>query len=84
MSSQRNGKSGDPEPTLSEGSFPLVRMRRNRQADWSRRLVAENRLATDDLIWPLFVTDGEGVVVERLDAVWDTSELVEVLRGVSG
>jgi hypothetical protein len=32
----------------------------------------------------LFVTDAEGVVVERLDAVWDTSELVEVLSRVSG
>jgi hypothetical protein len=32
----------------------------------------------------LFVTDAEGTVVERLDAVWDTSELVEVLRRVSG
>ncbi len=58
MSSQQNGKSGNPDPTLSERSFPLVRMRRNRQADWTRRLVAENRLTTDDLIWPLFVTDG--------------------------
>ncbi len=32
----------------------------------------------------LFITDADGVVVERLDAVWDTSELVEVLRRVSG
>jgi hypothetical protein len=31
----------------------------------------------------LFVTDAEGVVVQRLDAVWDTSELVEVLNAVS-
>jgi porphobilinogen synthase len=35
-----------------------VRPRRNRQAEWSRRMVRENVLTTDDLIWPLFLTDG--------------------------
>ncbi len=35
-------------------------MRRNRRDDWSRRLVAENALSTDDLIWPVFVHEGEG------------------------
>ncbi|MBB5754743.1 porphobilinogen synthase [Prosthecomicrobium pneumaticum] len=35
------------------------RMRRNRRADWSRRLVAENRLSIDDLIWPIFLIEGE-------------------------
>jgi len=35
-------------------------MRRNRRTDWSRRLVAENRLSVDDLIWPIFVHDGTG------------------------
>jgi len=34
-------------------------MRRNRKADWARRLVAENTLSTDDLIWPVFVIDGQ-------------------------
>jgi len=33
------------------------RMRRNRKAEWSRRLVRETRLATDDLIWPIFLMD---------------------------
>jgi porphobilinogen synthase len=37
------------------------RMRRNRRTDWSRRLVRENTLTVDDLIWPLFVTEGENV-----------------------
>ncbi|WP_291668857.1 porphobilinogen synthase [Bosea sp. (in: a-proteobacteria)] len=32
-------------------------MRRNRKADWSRRLVRENLLTTDDLIWPIFLID---------------------------
>ena len=35
------------------------RLRRMRKADWSRRLVQENRLSVDDLIWPIFVVDGE-------------------------
>ncbi len=34
------------------------RMRRMRKADWSRRLVQENRLTIDDLIWPIFIVDG--------------------------
>src|SRR5258705_11502857 len=36
----------------------VVRPRRNRKAEWARRLVRENVLTTDDLIWPLFVIDG--------------------------
>ncbi len=39
--------------------YPAIRMRRNRQFDWSRRLVSENRLSVDDLIWPLFVIAGD-------------------------
>ena len=35
------------------------RLRRMRKAPWSRRLVQENRLTVDDLIWPIFVVDGE-------------------------
>ena len=35
-----------------------VRPRRNRKAEWARRLVRENVLTTDDLIWPLFLVDG--------------------------
>ena len=38
------------------------RMRRNRKADWTRRLVLENRLTVDDLIWPVFVVPGSNVV----------------------
>ncbi len=36
------------------------RMRRNRRTDWSRRMVRENTITVDDLIWPLFILDGEG------------------------
>ncbi len=41
------------------GQFPTIRMRRNRRTDWSRRLVAQNRLSVDDLIWPIFVAPGK-------------------------
>jgi porphobilinogen synthase len=40
-----------------------TRPRRNRKADWARRLVRENVLTTDDLIWPLFLVDGANVRV---------------------
>ncbi|TGS78771.1 porphobilinogen synthase, partial [Mesorhizobium sp. M3A.F.Ca.ET.175.01.1.1] len=32
-----------------------------RKADWSRRLVQENQLSVNDLIWPIFVVDGKNV-----------------------
>jgi porphobilinogen synthase len=35
-----------------------VRPRRNRKAEWARRMVRENVVTTDDLIWPVFVVDG--------------------------
>lgn len=40
--------------------FPQTRLRRSRAHDWSRRLVREHRLTPDNLIWPLFVRDGDG------------------------
>ncbi|HSH99344.1 MAG TPA: porphobilinogen synthase [Reyranella sp.] len=40
------------------GRYPTTRLRRNRQSDWSRRLVAETKLSADDLIWPVFVQEG--------------------------
>jgi len=36
-----------------------TRPRRNRKAAWSRKLVAENVLTADDLVWPIFLCDGE-------------------------
>jgi porphobilinogen synthase len=41
------------------GQFRSTRLRRLRRYEWSRRLVAESRLTVDDLIWPLFVHDGQ-------------------------
>ena len=37
----------------------ITRPRRNRKSEWARRLVRENVLTTNDLIWPLFVVDGD-------------------------
>ena len=42
------------------GSFPLSRPRRNRFDGFTRRLVAETTLTVDNLIWPIFVCEGEG------------------------
>jgi len=40
------------------GKYSATRMRRMRRSDFSRRLMRENRLSTDDLIYPLFVIEG--------------------------
>ena len=45
-----------------------IRPRRNRKAEWARRMVRENVLTTDDLIWPLFVVDGHNPRSRSLDA----------------
>jgi porphobilinogen synthase len=50
-----------PRRQTALASAPLdltIRPRRNRKAEWARRLVRENVLTTDDLIWPLFVVGG--------------------------
>src|SRR5437660_2022977 len=50
-----------PRRPTALASTPLdlaIRPRRNRKAEWARRLVRENVLTTDDLIWPMFVVDG--------------------------
>lgn len=50
--SRRDDAGGSPALDLT------VRPRRNRKAEWARRMVRENVLTTDDLIWPLFLIDG--------------------------
>ncbi len=45
---------------MTVGRFPATRMRRNRQDGWTRRLVAENALSVNDLIWPIFIIEGKG------------------------
>ncbi|WP_230531939.1 porphobilinogen synthase [Microvirga roseola] len=46
------------EATASSSLALSHRLRRNRKAEWSRRLVRENVLTADDLIWPVFLIDG--------------------------
>ncbi len=41
------------------GKYPNLRMRRSRMHDWSRRLVQENNLSYNDLILPIFITEGK-------------------------
>lgn len=45
-------------------AYPRTRMRRLRRTDWSRRLVRESALSVDDLIWPVFVHDGEAPEIQ--------------------
>jgi porphobilinogen synthase len=54
------------------GRFPQTRMRRLRRDEFSRRLMREHRLSTDDLIYPCFVLEGKG-----------TTEPVESLPGIA-
>jgi porphobilinogen synthase len=81
------------EPGIKRKAAPsldlAVRMRRNRKSEWARRLVRENVLTTDDLIWPLFLVDGSSTRapvasmpgVERLsvdEAVRDAERAAEL------
>ena len=45
-----------------QSAFPATRMRRMRRDDFSRRLMREHRLSADDLIYPVFVLEGENIV----------------------
>ena len=56
---------------ITQSQFPLRRMRRTRNHDFSRRLVAENQLSVDDLIYPMFILMGK-----------DRRESVESMPGV--
>ncbi len=47
------------QPIMPQPSYPNTRLRRLRRHDWSRQLVCENRLSASDLIWPLFICEGE-------------------------
>jgi porphobilinogen synthase len=46
------------ERRTSEPGYPGTRLRRLRQADWSRRLVQEQSLSVSDLLWPIFICEG--------------------------
>ena len=44
--------------------FPYTRLRRNREKDFVRRLVRENRVSADDLIYPMFIIDGDNTTTD--------------------
>ena len=44
---------------MTQASFPHTRLRRNRKSPWARALVSENTLTAADLIWPIFVIEGQ-------------------------
>ena len=50
----------DTSASKSSRAFPTTRLRRTRNHEFIRRLVRENSLSTDDLIYPMFVVEGEG------------------------
>ncbi|MBB4142535.1 porphobilinogen synthase [Rhizobium rhizoryzae] len=60
------------------------RMRRNRKADWTRRLTQENRVTVDDLIWPIFIVPGTNIVdpIKAMPGVnrMSVDKAVEALR----
>ena len=78
-----------PSTETGRGYFSRVRMRRMRRDDFSRRLMRENTLSVDDLIYPVFVLEGQGQRekvgsmpgVERLsidELMKDASEIVSL------
>ncbi len=56
---------------MTHASYPALRLRRSRAHAWSRAMVAETVLTPADLIWPLFVTEGQ-----------DTREPIATMPGV--
>ena len=46
------------------GGYPSLRLRRNRKSSWARRLVEENNISVNDLILPIFVTEGKNKIEE--------------------
>jgi porphobilinogen synthase len=57
---------------MTQAPFPQLRMRRNRKSPWARALVRQHNLTVEDLIWPLFVIEGQ-----------NRSEAVTTMPGVS-
>ncbi|MDC0216554.1 porphobilinogen synthase [Pelagibacteraceae bacterium] len=53
---------------LNIGNFPSTRLRRLRMKEFSRRMVSENNLSVDDLIWPIFVCEGSNVA-EKINSM---------------
>ena len=60
LRTERAKRTGTKPAPVPQPGYPATRLRRNRRADWSRRLVRETTLTPDDLIWPIFVIEGTG------------------------
>ena len=68
---------------VSSPSYPNTRMRRNRQTNWSRRLIEENRLSVNDLILPIFITDGDKkTVINSMPGVYriPITQIIEAVQ----
>lgn len=63
-----------PRDKKMDGRFPRTRMRRNRQDAWSRAMVSENALASTDLMWPVFISEG-GNTIEPISSMPDVNRL---------
>ena len=46
---------------IFSNNFPNTRMRRMRQSVWIRNLIEENTISSNDMIWPVFLTEGTNV-----------------------
>jgi porphobilinogen synthase len=66
----------------NQPQFPNARLRRNRKSPWARALVRENTLTAADLIWPLFIVEGQNVQdsITSMPGVFRYSIDVAVLR----
>src|SRR3954465_8023146 len=67
-----------------EAAPPLdltTRPRPNRRTEWARRMVRENVLTTDDLIWPMFVSEGRRAPVASMPGV-DRMPVDDIVREV--
>src|SRR6187402_1025068 len=58
-----------------------TRPRRNRRTEWARRMVRENVLTTNDLIWPMFVSEGRRAPVASMPGV-DRMPIDDIVREV--
>ena len=69
---------------MHSAAYPALRLRRTRSAAWSRALHAETVLTPADLIWPLFIVEGEGVEqpIRTMPGVsrWSVDLIVECAR----
>src|SRR3954471_895853 len=68
---------------MTYSSYPALRLRRPRRHGWSRAMFAENVLTPADLIWPLFIANGD--VVEPIAALpgvsrWPVAQLADRAR----